>query len=84
MKLSKDGVIRGVICILVYHLITWIAFGIIYYPESAWNVLVPWSGWGKTLGYTITFFIILFAGLIPTAFDGAICLMRKWMKGREF
>lgn len=142
MKLSKDGVFRGLILTLSFHVITWLAFGIIYYvpglaemalflsfilglivipvyfvqrgnaesgfsvtflgshallclveffvirsfTDSVWDVLIAWSdgfGW-ETLGYSFTFFIILVAGLIPPAIDGLICIVRKWMKGREF
>lgn len=139
MKLSKNGMIRGSLSVLVYHIVTWLAFGILYYPgfagialflsfllgvlvipiyfvqrgnadsgfgvtflaihvilcliefvmigtfpDSVWDVLIAWSGWGETLGYTFTFFIILLAGLISPALDGLIFLVRKWAKGRAF
>lgn len=141
MKLTKDGLVRGLISTVSLHAITWIGFGVLYYPglaemalffsfmmglifipvyfvqrgnadagfsttfltahallclielivlrsfpESVWNAIIAWTdGWGwMTLGYTITFIILLIAGFLPPAIDGLICLVRKWANGRDF
>lgn len=71
------AVLHAVLSLLIWLLLTNVS-------EAVWDILIPANLFLKTAGYFYAYLIILVAGFVSPAFDGAICLMRKWMKGREF